>query len=109
MRWRRPCPPQARHEGLSVSGFAGLSVRGPARTDALYTQWVQKLATKEYADELVVLCVALELSIRITVIPFTPLTALAPWAVTAYGPADADGAIYVGNNDAHYVYLSRGQ
>ena len=89
--------------------FAGLSVRGPARTDALYAQWVQKLATKEYADELVVLCVALELSIRITVIPFTPLAALAPWAVAAYGPAGADGVIYVGNNDVHYVYLSQGQ
>ena len=89
--------------------FAGLNVRGPARTDALYTQWVQKLATKEYADELVVLCVALELSIRITVIPFTPLAALAPWAVTAYGPAGADGVIYMGNNDVHYVYLSLGQ
>ena len=58
---------------------------------------------------MVVLCVALELSIRITVIPFTPLAALAPWAVTAYGPAGADGVIYVGNNDVHYVYLSRGQ
>ena len=89
--------------------FAGLNVRGPARTDALYTQWVQKLATKEYADELVVLCVALELSIRITVIPFTPLAALAPWAVTTYGPAGADGVIYVGNNDVHYVYLSQRQ
>ena len=89
--------------------FAGLNVRGPARTDALYTHWVQKLATKEYADELVVLCVALELSIRITVIPFTPLAALAPWAVTAYGRAGADGAIYMGNNDVHYVYLSQGQ
>ena len=89
--------------------FAGLSVRGTARTDALYTQWVQKLATKEYGDELVVLCVALELSIRITVIPFTPLAALAPWAVTAYGPAGADGVIYMGNNDVHYVYLSQGR
>ena len=89
--------------------FAGLNVRGPARTDALYTHWVQKLATKEYADELVVLCVALELSIRLTVIPFTPLAALVPWAVTAYGPAGADGVIYMGNNDVHYVYLSQGQ
>ena len=89
--------------------FAGLSVRGPARTDALYTQWVQKLATKEYADELVVLCVALELSIRITVITFTPLAAFAPWAVTTYGPAGAGGVIYVGNNDVHYVHLSQRQ
>ena len=89
--------------------FAGLNVRGPARTDALYTQWVQKLATKEYADELVVLCVALELSIRLTVIPFTPLTALVPWAVAAYGPAGADGVICMGNSGVHDVYVSHGQ
>ena len=89
--------------------FAGLNVRGPARTDALYTQRVQKLATNAYADALVVLCVALELSIRLTVIPFTPLTALVPWAVAAYGPAGADGVIYMGNTDVHYVHLSQGQ
>ena len=92
-----------------VPAFAGLNVRGPARTDPLYTQWVQKLATKEYADELVVLCVALELSIRITVIPFTPLAALVPWAVASYGPAGADGVLYMGNNGAHYVHVSHGQ
>ena len=42
----------------------------------MYLRWVQKLATKEYADELVVLCVALELDIRITIIPYTPSAAL---------------------------------
>ena len=35
--------------------FAGLDVGGRARTEAMYTRWVQRLATREYADELVVL------------------------------------------------------
>ena len=47
--------------------FAGLDVGGRARTEAMYTRWVQRLATREYADELVVLCVALELAVRITI------------------------------------------
>ena len=88
--------------------FAGLDVGGRARTEAMYTRWVQRLATREYADELVVLCVALELAVRITIIPHTPPHALGQWAVAAYGPDGADVAIYLGNNDVHYVYLSQG-
>ena len=87
--------------------FAGLDVRGPVRTEALYTRWVQKLATKEYADELVVMSVALEFGIRITVVPFTPPTALVQWAITSYGPENATVVVHMGNNDVHYVYLSR--
>ena len=67
--------------------FAGLDVRGPARTEQLYRRWVQKLAAKEYADELVVLCVALELAVHITVIPFTPPAALQQWAAASYRPS----------------------
>ena len=74
----------------------------------MYAEWVQKLATKEYADELVVLCVAMELGISITIIPYTPTTALGMWAVASYGPEGADHVIHMGNNDVHYVYLSRG-
>ena len=69
---------------------------------------MQRLATREYADELVVLCVALELAVRITIIPHTPPHALGQWAVAAYGPEGADAVIYLGNNDVHYVYLSQG-
>ena len=90
--------------------FAGLASNGPARTEALYNQWVAKLATREYADELVLIAVSLELPIRIVVIPYTPESALAPWAVTSYGSPEVvqDGSrtIYLGNNDVHYVYLS---
>ena len=62
--------------------FAGLVTRGPERTEQTYDRWVQKLATREYADELVVLCVALELGIRITIIPYTPPAALGRWSVS---------------------------
>ena len=68
--------------------------------------WVQTLATKEYVDELVVLCVALELCIRITIIPYTPTAAAVQWAASTYGPAGAEHVIHLGNNDVHYVYLS---
>ena len=73
----------------------------------MYVRWVQKLATKEYADELVVLCVALELGIRIKIIPYTPPTAIGTWAVATYGREDAEHVLHLGNNDAHYVYLSQ--
>ena len=66
-----------------------------------------RLATREYADELVVLCVALELGIRITIIPYTPPDAIGQWAVATYGREDAEHVLHLGNNDAHYVYLSQ--
>ena len=87
--------------------FAGLDVRGPARTEAMDSRCVQKLATREYADELVVMCVALELAVRITIIPFTPPQALGEWAVATYGPAGGGDTIHLGNNDVHYVILSQ--
>ena len=87
--------------------FAALDPRGPARTEQMYLRWVQKLATREYANELVVLCVALELGIRITIIPYTPPSAIGHWAVTTYGHADAEHVLRFGNNDAHDVYLSQ--
>ena len=91
------------------AAFASLPVRGKQRTEQLYESWVAKLASREYADELVVLAVALELSIRIVVIPYTPESAFHPWAIPTYGSTgaaqDASRTIYLGNNDVHYVYL----
>ena len=90
--------------------FAGIDVRGPARTDALYRKWVRKLSFSEFGDELVVMAVALELRIRICCIPHTPESAVSPWAPSTYGtpplPGGVGDIIYVGNNDVHYVYLS---
>ena len=91
------------------AAFASLAMSGPRRTVQLYEQWVSKLAFKEFADELVVLAVALELSIRIVVVPYTPASTLAPWLIPTYGPIeasqDASRTIHLGNNDVHYVYL----
>ena len=56
------------------NAFAGLAVGDSARTEAMYTRWVQRLATSEFANELVVLCVALELAVRITIIPMRSTT-----------------------------------
>ena len=91
------------------AAFASLAVRGARRTEELYERWVAKLAFKEYADELVVLAVAVELSIRIIVIPYTPESAFLPLAIPMYGSTGASqggrGTIYLGSNDVHYVYL----
>ena len=91
--------------------FAHIVLNGPARTDTLYQRWVDKLASKEYADELVLVAVAMELSIRLAVIPHTPPSAVAPWTIPTYGsidvPQDGSNTIYLGNNDVHYVYLCR--
>ena len=91
--------------------FAHIVLNGPARTDTLYQRWVDKLASKEYADELVLVAVAMELSIRLVVIPYTPPSAVAPWTIPTYGatdvPQDGSKTIYLGNNDVHYVYLCR--
>ena len=93
------------------AAFASLPVRGKQRTEQLYESWVHKLAFKEYADELVVLAVALELSIRIVVIPYTPEFALEHGKIPTYGPAvaaqDASRTVYLGNNDVHFVYLKQ--
>ena len=89
---------------------AALGNNGPVRTDAMYQQWVERLATKEYADELILLAVAMELSIRLVVIPYTPQSSDRPWVTTSYGPAvmeqEDSKTIYLGNNDVHHVYLS---
>ena len=69
------------------------------------------MASNEFADELVLVAVAIELKLRIVVTPFTPATAIRPWAITEYQDATAvipdDRNIYMGNNDVHYMWLSR--
>lgn len=88
--------------------FTVLAVGGPARTEATHAGWARRLATRDYADELVVLCVAMELGIRITIIPFTRSAAQGTWAVSPHGPEGADHTTHMDNNDVHYVYLPRG-
>ena len=91
--------------------FAALDVRRTARAETMCRKRVQKLSSCEFADELVVMDVALELRIRIRCILHTRDSAVSPWAPSTYGPLPLPGGagdiIYGGNNDARYVYLSQ--
>jgi hypothetical protein len=90
--------------------FAGLRADGPLRTLGMYERWVNRLAKNEFADELVIVAVAIELKIRIICVPFTPSTSERPWAITTYQESASaipeDRNIYLGNNDVHYMWLS---
>jgi hypothetical protein len=91
--------------------FAGLQEDGSDRTLPMYTRWVTRLASNEFADELVLVAVAIELKIRILCIPFTPSTATKPWVISIYQDTILDipdtRNVYVGNNDVHYMWLAR--
>ena len=87
--------------------FAGLDVRGPARAEAMYARWVQRLATKEYVGELVVMCAALKVAVNLTIIPFSPPQALGERAVARCGPEGPSDTLLLGNTDVRYVLLSR--
>ena len=95
--------------GRTYHASAGLEEDGPARTIGVYNTWFNRLATNEFADELVLVAVAIELNIRIVVVPFTPAAATRPWVITTYQDAASiildNPNIYVGNNDVHYMWL----
>ena len=88
--------------------FAALGDGGPPRTLQSYKAWVAKLASNEFADELVVLATAMELNVRIVCVPYTPPGDF-PWQITRYPPSGGhvvSGAIiHLGNDDVHYVWL----
>ena len=89
------------------AAFASLGADSSGRSLDTYKNWVRKLATKEYADELVVVACALEFNVRIVCIPHTP-SGMMPWKISTYQPSgpplqDAK-TIYVGNNDVHYMF-----
>ena len=90
---------------------ACLEASGPRRTIATYKAWVERLSQREYADELVVVAVAMEFGIRIVCVPFTPQQAPQPWSVSTYPNADtmveSDCTILLGNNDVHYMWLDQ--
>ena len=88
--------------------FAALGVGGPPRTLQSYKCWVAKLASNEFADELVVLATAMELNVRIVCVPYTP-PGRTPWQISRYPPEGVDvisgATIYLGNDNVHYVWL----
>ena len=76
----------------------------------MYKKWVARLAEHEFADELVLVAVAMELKILIICVPFTPPDAASQWVITRYQNAASDipdnRNVYLGNNNMHYMWLS---
>ena len=70
---------------------------------------MERLSQNEYADELVIVAVVMELGIRIVCVPYTPQQAPQPWALSTYPNTDAaednDCTVLLGNNDVHYMWL----
>lgn len=106
-------PVMLRHTMMTkiYAAFASLGGRDTdGRNLEAYKNWVQKLATKEYADELVVIACALELRVCIVCVPHTP-NGLTHWKITRYQPPGEQlpegKTIYLGNNDVHYMWLPR--
>ena len=94
----------------ALLAFAGVEANSGVRTLAAYTAWVARLATKEYADELVVMACALEFQVKIVCFPYTPIGS-PPWAVSTYKPSTQEvpwsRTINMGNNDVHYMLISK--
>ena len=90
--------------------FAALGHGQGSRELHHYKAWVHKLATKEYADELVVLATAHELNVEITCVPFTPYNSPRPWTISKYAPPASSGMqlprVLLGNNDVHFMWLA---
>lgn len=88
--------------------FAALDSRSARRGLQHYKEWVQRLADREFADELVILAVTLELNVRIVCVPYTLPGAARPWAISNYAPPTAPpgNEIVLGNNDIHYMWLA---
>ena len=90
--------------------FAALSPNDAPRTMADYRRWLQDVATRGFADELVVAAVATFLRIKIVVVPFTPRRSAARWRISEYQPpgkpVPMSRTIFLGNDDLHYVWLS---
>ena len=88
--------------------FAALYSQSGRRQLHHYKAWVKKLASKEYADELVVLATAQALQLDIVCVPFTPASASAPWAIAVYKSSTESvfPRVFLGNNDVHYMWLA---
>ena len=97
---------------MIYQAYAALVSQGPVRSLEQYKRWVAKLATDEFADELDVRAVSIELRVRITCLPYTPL-GQADWHISHYSPVGHTvperNTILLANDDVHYVWLSTKQ
>ena len=81
-------------------------------TLAAYKRWIANVATGEFADEVILAAVAKCLQVCITTVPHTPVDNNA-WAIAQrpvqelWPSAGISDEIVMGNNDVHYVWLTR--
>jgi hypothetical protein len=86
--------------------FAAIDSKSGPRQLQHYKHWVARLADREFADELVILAVVLELKIRIVAIPYTPTDSAQKWYISTYG-AQNDVEVVIGNNDVHFMSITK--
>ena len=102
--------PDVRH--VIYQAYAALAMQGPVRSLEQYKHWVAKFATNEFADELVVRAVAIELHVRITCLPYTP-PGQRDWQISHYSLVRSvvpdSKTVILANDDVHYVWLSTAQ
>ena len=85
---------------------------GRAATLETYRQWIGTVAKGEFADELILAAAAKYLQVCITTVPHTPPGRNA-WAIAQlpsqelWPSAGITDEIGMGNNDVHYVWLTR--
>ena len=89
-------------------GPAGLGLLGAAYgqkpgDDRSYHDFVRDTAAWEYADEHHLRAIALILGVRVVVVP-----RYASWAIASHGDGPPHRTIFLGNDDAHYVWLAPG-
>ena len=77
---------------------------GGADRDA-YLRHVRGLRSWTFADQLNLPMIAQIMGVRIVVVPQTPAGAPTKWAITVVGEDRGNNTIYLGNDDAHYVWL----
>ena len=87
----------------------GMGADSDVRNLMTYKNWVKKLATREYADELVVIACALEFCVRIVCIPYTPVGQPSFWKTSSYRPPGPqlpdEKTVFLGNNDVECMWL----
>ena len=96
--------------------FAGLQLAGTNQypsDSASFKKWLSRVATSEFADELVLSATSQLLRICIRTVPHTPEGSMQDWKITEHPCAalrsseayDESMIITLGNNDVHYVCL----
>jgi hypothetical protein len=97
--------------------FACLQGAAPSQTSATlsdFHSWLLKVASTDFADELVVAATAQLLRLCIRIVPHTPPDAQRPWAIVEHPCRESHHRFHItphtnivlGNNDVHYVLLS---